>query len=1144
MLTCVQHARRMIARTFYRLRVSRSETHIHALLTVKRRHLSTCSNSTTLPGAVESVPKDTKTSAFKRLLNSTRLMANMHQYRNALTLAGAWPVVNRRQLSLQVLSQTCQSTNLNSNTWSHAHASYSVRYFSSAVKRRSSKSNKNQQKNLDRVKISPIPSTAAPIANQSNAESDSNGYRWSPPPPPPRHSRPQWFRGWRKAAMLGIAGAVVVLGSTYLAYRKFYSPEVPYDVDEPVQSFMEDAEEAEVILALQVLRRYDTLNVVNDVAISAARGLARLALKSDRNRVIIATNGGISILADMALDCRAPAQLLRHIAQTFDALSRSEELRGKIVRIGGFPLLLAVLCQFAEMNPALFQRQLLADYLPGINPASRGSDKESESESKCAVDTDNVGAETESDLVDGRLIPILMTLRAADNCRQTSGDMNRIMKVYDAWSASDESLGTSGADVSRMVQAINNLWNRSQTSNDRAQPQLEPGRKVKMPIDDVHYLSVRALGSLSDASLNRERILALGGVQHLYDIVMAHPTEWRLQAQVARCLANLAFSPEAAAEIVRVGFLPLLHSWAQIEDPSQHRTRFQSVRALANMRSVALHVVELQNNEAASTEQNQYRALINQHLRLGMPQLGNLPFYRDEVFPFSPALRKLDWSSDIDVQGNSLNGLGVVRRAFFALRNRASKNSSSQDETEHIERTLDRTHKNSHEVYQRSSKNLSTGAGDNSTVSEDRVKRVTKGRAAINAFWNTLLRTDAASEDSEGYMGMSLFRESMLEKQPPMSDGVGHNCKCKEPLDEGTALDIVFVHGLLGSPFYTWRISSSSPTGAKLTLDEDEGEAMRVADRAGDPSYSFEEHDFDSNMNSTTSPELLLQSHNDNAGAVESVADTTDSSATSSSSSSSSSSKPERADPDSKVEAIWPAKWLPHSLCSCSGNIRVISIGYRTFLSTWSGETKPLEVRSRNFLQKLELARVGMPDGRGVQRKVVFVTHSMGGLLVKQMLDHASTNAQHNHLFQHTIGICFFGTPHFGTWYPELASYVSYIFRPTRELVELHRNAPHLIRLNERLRSFRHIQSLSFGESKSTPFSKVNVVVVPAESSNPGYGQFALVESDHINICKPMSPHDPTYVTLVDFIRDCVRRAAIHDEEVSYSRQAYGARDE
>jgi hypothetical protein len=65
---------------------------------------------------------------------------------------------------------------------------------------------------------------------------------------------------------------------------------------------------------------------------------------------------------------------------------------------------------------------------------------------------------------------------------------------------------------------------------------------------------------------------------------------------------------------------------------------------------------------------------------------------------------------------------------------------------------------------------------------------------------------------------------------------------------------------------------------------------------------------------------------------------------------------------------------------------------------------------SWNFLVALEAER------RQRQSKpVLFIVHSLGGIIVKEMLRRASRSQQHlRDIFDCTIGIMFFGTPHGG----------------------------------------------------------------------------------------------------------------------------------
>lgn len=258
------------------------------------------------------------------------------------------------------------------------------------------------------------------------------------------------------------------------------------------------------------------------------------------------------------------------------------------------------------------------------------------------------------------------------------------------------------------------------------------------------------------------------------------------------------------------------------------------------------------------------------------------------------------------------------------------------------------------------------------------------------------------------------------------------------------SLDVIFVHGLRGGPFKTWRLSeckSSSKSGLVEKIDEEAG----------------------------------------------------------------------------KEGTFWPGEWLsadfPHA--------RLFSLKYKTNLTQWSGSSLPLQEVSSMLLEKLIAAHIG-------DRPVVFVTHSMGGLVVKQMLHQASAQNRGN-LVRNTVGVVFYSCPHFGSKLADMPWRMGYVFRPAPSIGELRSGSTRLVELNDFLHDLHKkgsLDVLSFCETKVTPIVEgyggwaFRMEIVPIESAYPGYGELVVLEStDHVNSCKPISRTDPSYSETLQFLR-------------------------
>ncbi|XP_006354916.1 uncharacterized protein [Solanum tuberosum] len=305
-----------------------------------------------------------------------------------------------------------------------------------------------------------------------------------------------------------------------------------------------------------------------------------------------------------------------------------------------------------------------------------------------------------------------------------------------------------------------------------------------------------------------------------------------------------------------------------------------------------------------------------------------------------------------------------------------------------------------------------------------------------------------------------IMPKSVDGSSPGANDSAGSECTTNEDINiditstsasesenisqfEVPLVDVVFIHGLRGGPFKTWRLSddkSSTKSGLVEKIDEEAG-------REG---------------------------------------------------------------------TFWPGEWLPSDF----PHARLFSVKYKSSLTQWSGASLPLQEVSAMLLEKLVAAGIG-------NRPVVFISHSMGGLVVKQMLYQAKAEKKDNFV-KNTIGVVFYSCPHFGSKLADMPWRMGFVFRPAPTIGELRSGSPRLVELNDfmgQLHKKGKLEVLSFCETKVTPIVEgyggwaFRMEIVPLESAYPGFGELVVLEStDHINSCKPLSRSDPSYKETLEFL--------------------------
>ena len=192
-----------------------------------------------------------------------------------------------------------------------------------------------------------------------------------------------------------------------------------------------------------------------------------------------------------------------------------------------------------------------------------------------------------------------------------------------------------------------------------------------------------------------------------------------------------------------------------------------------------------------------------------------------------------------------------------------------------------------------------------------------------------------------------------------------------------------------------------------------------------------------------------------------------------------------------------------------------------------------------SFLNKLDNQKVG-------ERPIVFVTHSLGGIIVKEAL----RVSQHrgDSILKKTRCVVFLSTPHAGAAVANAAGYLAPIVRGLGALApmlgpfgillrlviepvaffvrsssltsQLKKNDAALLSLNYWYRSLSNIETHAFYETELT-YRCVHVVdPASADPGTPSCQPIRADRKDHVSICKPADANDLVFVSVAKIIEN------------------------
>lgn len=161
-------------------------------------------------------------------------------------------------------------------------------------------------------------------------------------------------------------------------------------------------------------------------------------------------------------------------------------------------------------------------------------------------------------------------------------------------------------------------------------------------------------------------------------------------------------------------------------------------------------------------------------------------------------------------------------------------------------------------------------------------------------------------------------------------------------------------------------------------------------------------------------------------------------------------------------------------------------------------------------------------------RPLIFITHSLGGILTKALLRKSSdTSVPENKAFiNNTIGVVFLATPHTGASLANFTGLPGIFSSISKDLVK---DNPVLHNLNDWYRDNapkNEIATKAFFETKKYK----GVLIVDQSSARPGTPNCDPVpaDEDHFSICKFENDENPTYLSIRKFIESNFEKNAIN----------------
>ncbi|PGH02303.1 hypothetical protein GX51_04744 [Blastomyces parvus] len=221
------------------------------------------------------------------------------------------------------------------------------------------------------------------------------------------------------------------------------------------------------------------------------------------------------------------------------------------------------------------------------------------------------------------------------------------------------------------------------------------------------------------------------------------------------------------------------------------------------------------------------------------------------------------------------------------------------------------------------------------------------------------------------------------------------------------------------------------------------------------------------------------------------------------------------------VENFW-LPWLRTEPGMCDA--RVFTFGYNAHFAREATTLSILDFAKDLLFQAKTYHTKDTDDNKPIgQNPLIFVVHSMGGLVVKKAYIIGKTDPRYSDMISQTHGIVFLGTPHRGSSFAPILNKILRMVPTIRSKVyvnELEKSSTSINDINEQFRNVcGDLELVSFYETLRT--TGVNSIIVEKESAVLGYPleMSAPLHADHHGLSKFQNPEDGNYRDVVNVIR-------------------------